>query len=659
MITHERESRATTPTASRITLLGTFPLLKFRTFLVLLALLCCATAAAGQPVVLDGGEHQVAVARHMDVLVDPEGGWDLQDVRERFDGRFRANHSEELNFGFTASVIWLRFTLDAGAIAGEDWYLVERYPILDHITLFAPLAEGGYRRVEMGDTLPFGQRFMNHRAFIFPLDTTVSAEHAYFVRISGKGALNLSPMLYSTSGLVEYTYRDLLIYGVFYGCLLIMVIYSALLALSLKEPLYLHFVAFLVGITLFNLNVNGFGLQFFWPDWPKLNEYYWLGIYVSAPGLAMYSRHFLNLKERFPRYDRLIRGYLWGVAALLPVQLLLAVPWSYYLSTLLVVVSVLLFSWLGWAVWSLGYRAARLYVAAWFVFLGLILVFVLGNLGWINYDSLIALLPHLGALWVVVMLSLALADRIRFLEYERNQLARQSRENLERHLAGIRRMNRDKSAFLQYVSHELNTPINWIGAVDTLGEGGNQKDARALIRKGQKRLMGMVGVSLRYFDLVDRQRLPGVGNCRLHDLVETLLADRADALMRHGLRATNRIATELTVRAHEGELREVLTMALDNAIRFSNTGGAIDIRGRSLGGEAEIRIRDHGEGAGPEQLERLFEPFFVVGSRHHEDGYGLSLATARVMIEQVGGRVWAESDGLGTGFTLVIRLPLA
>jgi signal transduction histidine kinase len=539
---------------------------------------------------------------------------------------------------------------------------VERYPILDHISLFAPTEDGGYRRVDLGDTLPFDQRLMDHRAFIFPLDTDLAGANTYYVRVSGKGAINLSPMLYSAAGLVEYTYRDILLYGVFYGCLLIMVVYNALLALSLKEPVYLYFVLFLVGITVFNLNVNGFGLQFVWPEVPRLNEYYWLGIYICTPALAMYSRHFLGLKQRFPRYDRVIRHYLAGVAVLLVVQLLIAPPWSYYLSTLLVLITVLLFSWLGWMVWSRGYRAARLYVAAWCVFLVLIFFFVLGNLDWIPYASVISMLPHLGALWVVMMLSLALGDRIRFLERERNQLFLEARENLERHVEEIEQMNRDKSTFLQYVSHELNTPINWIGAANSLDDGetgADQSDVWALVRKGQQRLMGMVSTSLRYFDLADRSTPPLVARCRPLWMLDALLATRARALESLALRVVNRISPNLYVRANETELQEVMAMALDNAIRFSPRGGEITVTSEVMVGEAELRIRDRGRGAGPDQLESLFEPFFVMGSRHHEEGYGLSLAMARVMIEQAGGRIWAESAGLDRGFTLVIRLPLA
>ncbi len=118
-------------------------MLKFRNILVLAGLLLLAAvcggarAADGTPAVLTGERDALAVARHMTVLVDPEGGWDFQAVRDRFAGRFQPNHSDSLNFGFTGSVIWLRFAVDARGVAGEDWYLVERYPILDHITLFA------------------------------------------------------------------------------------------------------------------------------------------------------------------------------------------------------------------------------------------------------------------------------------------------------------------------------------------------------------------------------------------------------------------------------------------------------------------------------------------------------------------------------------------
>ena len=324
----------------------------------------------------------------------------------------------------------------------------------------------------------------------------------------------------------------------------------------------------------------------------------------------------------------------------------------------------MLFSWLGWMVWRQGFRVARLYVLAWSVFLLTIFLFAMGNLGLMPYSVFVPYLPHFGALWVVVMLSLALGDRIRFLETERKQLAHEAQQNLERHLADIEQMNQDKSMFLQYISHELNTPINWIGAADSLGQdarGDQEVDVWAMVRKGQRRLTGIVSTSLRYFDLSDRNQPPPVSNCQPMWVLDAILREQTARIEKSGVAVRNRVSPNLRVNASEGELQEVLSIGLDNALRFSAEGDSVDISSEVdvPGGYAEIRIQDEGKGATAEQLEHILEPFFVMGSRHHEEGFGLSLAMARVMIEQVDGQLWAESPGPGQGFTLHIRLPLS
>ncbi|MGB1465536.1 MAG: ATP-binding protein, partial [Alcanivorax nanhaiticus] len=333
-------------------------------------------------------------------------------------------------------------------------------------------------------------------------------------------------------------------------------------------------------------------------------------------------------------------------------------------STFVALMTVVLFSWLGWTVWRQGFHVARLYVLAWSVFLLTIFLFAIGNLGLMPYHVIVPYLPHIGALWVVVMLSLALGDRIRFLENERKQLALEAQQNLERHLSDIEQMNQDKSMFLQYISHELNTPINWIGAADSLGSHNGEDsdvDVWAMVRKGQKRLIGIVGTSLRYFDISDRNQPPPVGSCQPMWMLDALVREHSDRIEQSGLTLRNRISPNLRVRASESELREVFAMALDNALRFSAEGGSIEMVSEVdvAEGFAHLVIRDEGKGATADQLEHIMEPFFVMGSRHHEEGFGLSLAMARVMVEQVGGQLWAESPGPGRGFSLHLRLPLA
>ena len=144
-------------------------------------------------------------------------------------------------------------------------------------------------------------------------------------------------------------------------------------------------------------------------------------------------------------------------------------------------------------------------------------------------------------------------------------------------------------------------------------------------------------------------------------IVDALVREQSDRVEQAGITIRNRVSPNLRVRASEGELKEVFAMALDNALRFSAEGGHVEVASEVdvAAGFAHIVVRDEGKGATADQLEHIMEPFFVMGSRHHEEGFGLSLAMARVMVEQVGGQLWAESPGPGRGFSLHLRLPLA
>ncbi|MCB1837202.1 MAG: ATP-binding protein, partial [Alcanivoracaceae bacterium] len=122
-----------------------------------------------------------------------------------------------------------------------------------------------------------------------------------------------------------------------------------------------------------------------------------------------------------------------------------------------------------------------------------------------------------------------------------------------------------------------------------------------------------------------------------------------------------RIPADLCVEANDAELSEVLAILLDNAIQFSEDGSEVraEARFEEEGGHVVLCVADSGRGIAAEALQSIFEPFFMVGSNHRVDGFGLSLPTARVMVEQIGGQIWAESAGRGRGACLCIRLRVA
>jgi len=100
---------------------------------------------------------------------------------------------------------------------------------------------------------------------------------------------------------------------------------------------------------------------------------------------------------------------------------------------------------------------------------------------------------------------------------------------------------------------------------------------------------------------------------------------------------------------------------LHNAIRFTPTGGTIEVSVRATPAEAQIDVRDNGAGIPAGELGNIFKDYYQVEdhmTRRH-GGLGLGLSIARGIVQLHGGRIWAESPGLNQGATLHVVLPRA
>jgi CheY-like chemotaxis protein len=115
------------------------------------------------------------------------------------------------------------------------------------------------------------------------------------------------------------------------------------------------------------------------------------------------------------------------------------------------------------------------------------------------------------------------------------------------------------------------------------------------------------------------------------------------------------------VRADEDRVRQVMANLLSNARKYSPAGGTVRVSAREADGQVIVSVQDDGLGLPPEALPRLFEKFYRVDNtdRRSITGTGLGLAISRKIIDAHGGRIWAESDGLGHGSRFSFSLPVA
>ncbi len=254
-------------------------------------------------------------------------------------------------------------------------------------------------------------------------------------------------------------------------------------------------------------------------------------------------------------------------------------------------------------------------------------------------------------------LTLARACEAWQLERDNHGLARELQRTLEK----MRLLDADKTAFLHYLAHEMNTPLNWLSAaqvIDRATLGEETRDMLGFVDQGQERLRGLIGAVLRYFQAAGLELRPQREQVDLSVLLGRLVREAQRAHGEQLMLKLEQPAT-LVLESDAGLLAELLGHLLENAQSHALRGGGHpQVRIRAGLEEANLSITVHNSGDSLDEAARaaLLRPFFFCGSAHGNDGYGLSLATARALALALGGEL--EAPAAAEGVSLRLRLPL-
>lgn len=229
----------------------------------------------------------------------------------------------------------------------------------------------------------------------------------------------------------------------------------------------------------------------------------------------------------------------------------------------------------------------------------------------------------------------------------------------------LREQQERKRSVVSIVSHQLRTPLtSLLMSVHLLLEERigvlNQKQVELLVaaREDTERLIGILD------DLMDLSRIES-GKTDLvtavvsphalaRDAVEPFLIEAKDK----GITVVNAVPEDLPdVIAEPAKIDHVFANLLSNALRFTNPGGTVTIRGAlSESGFVQFSVEDTGSGIPADHLSHLFEQFYRVPGQKDKSGVGLGLAIVKEIIKAHGGEVGAESE-IGKGSTFHFTLP--
>ena len=226
--------------------------------------------------------------------------------------------------------------------------------------------------------------------------------------------------------------------------------------------------------------------------------------------------------------------------------------------------------------------------------------------------------------------------------------------------------NRAKDQFLSMLSHELRNPVGVIlNGIEVLEQTDSSEPEPVKIREIIRRQAHHLGRLLD--DLLDLARV-GQGKVDfeprpldLVDVVSTAVEDHRSKIERAGISLTVSIPQgKIPVEGDRTRLVQAIGNLLDNARKWTATGGRISVSLQQVGETAEMRVRDTGIGIEPQMRERIFDLFWQVQSSPDRSfgGLGIGLTLVRRLVELHGGTVEASSEGPGCGSEFNVRLPV-
>ncbi len=240
-----------------------------------------------------------------------------------------------------------------------------------------------------------------------------------------------------------------------------------------------------------------------------------------------------------------------------------------------------------------------------------------------------------------------------------------------RTLASSEESRRMQENFLMAVTHELRSPL----ASLRLGIEGFKRGK--LSETNRRKVMTMIDTDLdRLGYLIDDLLEAGRSSSRLalgaegkveivevRGLLEDYVASRQEELSGRSVQIkldVSDLGQSVVARISSGELTRCVDIAVDNGIKFSDSGARIDVTVKCQSDCVMILIKDFGIGLEKNERKRVFERFYRVGNEltRTRQGTGLGLYLARRIMESNGGTVEIDSEGLGKGTTVTLTLPI-
>lgn len=631
--------------------------------------------ASGQAVALTAVLERTALIPQARIFKDAEASRRAEDFARHADLPAGAPRGDIVSFGYSGAAYWFSVELDNREAAPLERLLVFDPTWLDDVRITLTRPDGTQQVFQGGDTLPFSARAVPHRRINFLLDLPPGTSRL-LVRTQTRDPYLVGMTLWSRQAFFAADGRESAYLGVVYGAIGAMLLFNLFLFFSAREKIYAAYVGYVLAFVVGHLTYNGHLFGWLWPDAPAWGNWaHSVFIYAYTITGLYFSILFLDLRERQPRAHR----GAWGLLALVLASCALTALFGYGPHVISSILWVIVYTP---AILLLGAQSLRQGNCAARFFLTASTAGFLGAL--VTASTVSGLLPYsfatfhaidVGILIDAVLLSLALADRLRLARAEAEQAktrlletertySRELEATVAQRTQELSQANAVKDKFFAIVAHDLRGPI---GSLAVLFNEAIRSPAD-LTADMLETIRASTLATNRFLEelLIWARVQRGEMDCHpvaldAGEILREMQELHAAQAQARGVRLQLTTHEPCWVRADAAMLRTVLRNLVGNALKFTPAGGVVQARLQREAGQCAVFIADTGVGmdeAAVRDLFRLDVKRHLSPGTRNQTGTGLGLILCKEFVQLMGGSLGVCSAP-GEGSTFGFRLPVA
>jgi serine phosphatase RsbU (regulator of sigma subunit) len=378
-----------------------------------LVMILSTLIVAQKPVIISESFEHIQLSRQ---LVLAEDQTKQLTLNEAMDLRYKPLEQDVPNFGFSNSSYWFKGTVINITNKWQSPVIEISNPNIDVVNLYVYSRKTGNHKKTMGDLVPFVKRGNHNKYYHFNIQVLPKDTLYFVLNVQNSGEQFHVPIAIATdSYLEENENNEQLIFGVYFGFILFVLLLNIFFYYVLKGRSTLYYIGYLFCLLFLQLSLTGFGFKYFWPESVFLaNHANPIFASISMFFLLLFAQDFLNTKKYLPKLNKwisVLKYYLLIVIIAAWVDVNCIYVFSVLSINVLSIVCIFVIVPTSVYILKQKFKPARFFITA-FVFLIIsVFMFVLKNAGILPSTIFTNYGLQIGSALEVLLLTLAVIDK--------------------------------------------------------------------------------------------------------------------------------------------------------------------------------------------------------------------------------------------------------